>query len=73
MTEKPYSIEPMSRGDLDIATSWADLEGWNPGLHDADCFHAADPAGFFKGVLGEEVIATISAVKYGGSFGFVRL
>ena len=41
MTEKPYLIQLMSRQDLDIAASWADLEGWNPGLHDADCFHAA--------------------------------
>ena len=72
MTEKPYIIQPMSRGDLDIVASWADLEGWNPGLHDADCFRAADPTGFFKGVLGDEVIATISAVKYGGSFWLYR-
>ncbi len=71
MTEKPYSIQLMSRHDLDVAVSWAGLEGWNPGLHDADCFYAADPTGFFKGVLGDEVIATISAVKYGGSFGFI--
>ena len=73
MTEKPCVIQPMSRGDLDIVASWADLEGWNPGLHDADCFRAADPTGFFKGVLGDEVIATISAVKYGGSFCFIGL
>jgi ribosomal protein S18 acetylase RimI-like enzyme len=71
MKEKPYIIQPMSRDDLEIAISWASGEGWNPGLHDADCFYAADPTGFFKGVLGSEIIATISAVKYESSFGFV--
>lgn len=71
MKEKPYIIQPMSRDDLEIAISWAGAEGWNPGLHDADCFYAADPTGFFKGVLGSEIIATISAVKYESTFGFV--
>ncbi|HEY9751691.1 MAG TPA: GNAT family N-acetyltransferase [Coleofasciculaceae cyanobacterium] len=71
--ERPYVIQPMTRDDLEIAVSWADLEGWNPGLHDADCFYAADPTGFWKGVLADQVIATISAVKYGNSFGFMGL
>jgi len=71
MIEKHYSIRPMSRADLQMAIAWAAAEGWNPGLHDVDCFYAADPTGFLMGVLGDEVIATISAVKYGASFGFI--
>ena len=61
----------MTRQEIDIAIDWAAAEGWNPGLHDADCFYAADPHGFLIGLLGDEPIATISAVKYGASFGFL--
>ncbi len=32
---------------------WAAREGWNPGLADADCFHAADPAGFLIGRIAD--------------------
>jgi hypothetical protein len=41
----------MHRDELDLAVEWAALEGWNPGLHDADAFYAADPDGFFVGLL----------------------
>ena len=47
------------------------MEGWNPGIHDADCFYAADPNGFLIGLLDEEPIATISAVNMARSFGFL--
>ncbi|MFP2770124.1 GNAT family N-acetyltransferase [Oceanisphaera sp. KMM 10153] len=66
-----YTIRTMTRPEIDIAIDWAAAEGWNPGLHDADCFHAADPHGFLIGLLGNEPIAVISVVKYGGSFGFL--
>lgn len=61
----------MTRGELDIAVDWAASEGWNPGLYDADCFYNADPTGFLMGFLGTEPIASISAVKYGQSLGFI--
>ncbi len=44
-------IRTMSRDQLDIAVEWAAREGWNPGLHDAECFHATDPDGFLIGLL----------------------
>jgi hypothetical protein len=66
-----YRIRVMTRQEVDIAIDWAAAEGWNPGLYDPDCFYAADPNGFLIGLLGDEPIATISAVKYGDSFGFV--
>ncbi|HLA33082.1 MAG TPA: GNAT family N-acetyltransferase, partial [Pseudomonas sp.] len=31
----------MTRAEVDLAIDWAAAEGWNPGLHDADCFYAA--------------------------------
>lgn len=61
----------MDRNEVDMAIDWAAKEGWNPGLHDADCYHAADPNGFLIGRLADEPIATISAIKYGESFGFL--
>ena len=61
----------MQPNEVPLAIEWAALEGWNPGLHDATCFAAADATGFLVGLLGDEPIATISAVKYGFSFGFV--
>jgi len=61
----------MTRDELHLAIDWATAEGWNPGLHDADCFYTADPNGFLVGLLVDEPVATISAVKYGTSFGFI--
>ena len=66
-----YTIHTMTREQLDIAVEWAAAEGWNPGLHDADCYYAADPNGFLMGFLDEEPIASISVVKYDDSFGFL--
>ncbi len=71
MYENDYIIREMTRQEVDIAMDWATAEGWNPGLYDADCFYAADPHGFFIGLLDNEPVATISAVKYGDSFGFI--
>lgn len=71
MQGKEYTVRTMTREDVDIAVEWAALEGWNPGLEDADCFFGADNTGFLIGLLGNEPIATISVVKYGMSFGFL--
>ena len=71
MAAGDYSIRTMTRDEIDLAVDWAADEGWNPGVHDAGAFHAADPDGFFVGLLDGEPIATISAVKYGGDFAFV--
>jgi ribosomal protein S18 acetylase RimI-like enzyme len=71
MRSDSYSIRVMSRREVDIAVDWAAAEGWNPGLNDADCFYAADEDGFLVGLLDDEPIATISAVRYGATFGFI--
>lgn len=57
--------------EVNLAVEWAAKEGWNPGIHDADCFYSADPNGFLVGLLNDEPIATLSVVKYGESFGFL--
>ncbi|MBE9061615.1 GNAT family N-acetyltransferase [cf. Phormidesmis sp. LEGE 11477] len=66
-----YTIRTMTCDQLAIAIKWAAAEGWNPGLHDAKCFYAADPDGFLMGFLDGEAIASISAVRYGKTFGFL--
>jgi GNAT superfamily N-acetyltransferase len=65
------TIRTMTRQEVNLAIDWAAEEGWNPGLHDAECFYAADPGGFLVGLLGDEPISTLSAVRFGDSFGFV--
>jgi len=65
------TIRPMTRAEIDLGIDWAAAEGWNPGLHDAESFYAADPGGFLIGLLDNEPVGMISAVKYGHSFGFI--
>jgi len=70
---KNYTISRMTLQELDFAIDLAAIEGWNPGLYDAECFHAADPNGFLVGLLDGKPIASLSAVKYKGNFGFLGL
>src|SRR5690606_16283758 len=71
MADGNYSIRCMTRPEVDLCVEWAAAEGWNPGLHDAAPFHAADSEGFLVGMLDGEPIGSISAVRYGGHFGFI--
>lgn len=71
VTSERYQLRIMTRDQVDLAIAWAASEGWNPGLHDADCFYNTDPTGFLMGFLDGEPIASISAVKYGETFGFI--
>ena len=58
---------------MDFAIELAAAEGWNPGIHDANCFYCTDPDGFFIGLLNGRIIGCISAVSYDGVFGFLGL
>ncbi|MEQ1807954.1 MAG: GNAT family N-acetyltransferase [Burkholderiaceae bacterium] len=73
MQQDDFTIRTMSLSELGLALDWAAAEGWNPGVHDAECFYAADPQGFLIGLLGEQPVAVISVVKYGSAFGFLGL
>jgi GNAT superfamily N-acetyltransferase len=64
-------VRNMTPDELDLAIEWAAQEGWNPGRCDAECFYAADPAGFLIGGLGVEPIGCISVVRYEARFGFL--
>lgn len=68
-----YKISVMSQNEISTAINWARNEGWNPGIHDAAAFYQADATGFLAGKYNDQIIATISAVKYGSHFGFIGL
>jgi hypothetical protein len=66
-----YKIRQATRDEVDVMVEWARKEGWNPGLHDAKCFYEQDPKGFFVGLLDNKIIATVSAVRYDNTYGFM--
>ena len=65
-----YQIKTMTKEEFQTAIEWAVSEGWNPGLHDIDCFYKTDPNGFFAGLLDDNIIAVGSAVRYDQQFAF---
>jgi len=68
-----FEVRQMPRAELDKAIERAAAEGWNPGDHDAECFWAIDPNGFFMGVLDGRVIGRAMAVVYDDHFAFCGL
>lgn len=66
-----FSVRTSSMDEFKTAVTWADAEGWNPGLDDLPPFFAADPNGFLMGYLNGVPISSISVVRYGDSFGFL--
>ena len=64
-------IRKLDSTECRTMVDWAEAEGWNPGRHDADAFHATDPHGYWGLFDGDALIATISAVRYPSGFVFV--
>ncbi len=71
MNSENLVIRTMTRAELDVAIDWAAAEGWNPGLHDADAYYAADPEGYFIALLDGEAVGSVSAVKYSSDYAFL--
>jgi GNAT superfamily N-acetyltransferase len=67
------TIHTMSRADLDTALSWAEAEGWNPGVGDAAAFLSADPGGFLVAEISGEPVASLSIVRFGNETAFLGL
>lgn len=67
------TVRHVSGAEVHLLIDWARQEGWNPGLHDAACFYAADPDGFLVALHGDEPAAVISVVRYDPSFAFLGL
>lgn len=72
MTDMPVT-RPMSAAELETVMGWAAGEGWNPGLADAEAFHASDPEGFFLTLVNEEPVAAISVVNHDPGHAFLGL
>ncbi|MFK7893961.1 MAG: GNAT family N-acetyltransferase [Granulosicoccus sp.] len=59
--------------DVRSLLSWAEMEGWNPGIDDAHAFHAADQQGFFVACVNDDPVAGISLVKQNPRQAFLGL
>jgi hypothetical protein len=64
-------IRTATPAEIGLMASWAQAEGWNPGLDDVPAFAAADPEGFLIGVIDDRPAACISVVRYGTDFSFL--
>lgn len=71
MTRNSFIIRHMAENEVALAVDWAAAEGWNPGLHDAQCFWAADSQGFLVGIKDGQPVGCITAVRYGSAYGFI--
>lgn len=71
MDKSSFIIRHMSEDEVPLAVDWAAAEGWNPGLHDAQCFWAADQQGFLVGIKDGQPVGCISAVRYNADYGFI--
>lgn len=60
----------MRRDEIPLAVEWAASEGWNPGLHDAECFWPVDPEGFFCAEKEGKIVGTAAIVNYDDRFSF---
>jgi len=67
------TIRTLGLAEVETLLGWAAVEGWNPGLHDAPAFHAADPNGVFGAFVDDIMVAAIAAVAYDERFGFIGL
>jgi N-acetylglutamate synthase-like GNAT family acetyltransferase len=64
-------IRNMNRSEVDELVEWAALEGWNPGLNDAEVFWATDPEAFIAAERDGELIGGGAITSYNGDFGFM--
>ncbi len=64
------TIVNMTWAEVQTAIKWAKTEGWNPGLHDGECFYRTDPYGFYAAKINGKTVGTVSIVKYSDDFAF---
>jgi predicted GNAT family N-acyltransferase len=66
------SIAQMTRDEFNVVVSWAEKEGWNPGVNDADIFWKTDPDGYIAMKNdNNELIGSGSIISYNRKFGFM--
>ncbi|MEL7172311.1 MAG: GNAT family N-acetyltransferase, partial [Pseudomonadota bacterium] len=67
----PRECRVLTRAEVATAIAWAAREGWNPGLHDAATFHAADPGAFFGAFVDGALAAVVSVAELAPAQGFL--
>jgi GNAT superfamily N-acetyltransferase len=72
-TNEAIEVRHLSGSEVPLMLEWARDEGWNPGLHDASSFHAADPGGFLTSLHDGKPAAVISLVRHDDAFAFLGL
>lgn len=73
MANEVRQIRLLNRIEQSELVSWANKEGWNPGLHDAGLFWEIDPDGFL-GIEVDYVLAGGGAIiRHNPTFGFMGL
>jgi GNAT superfamily N-acetyltransferase len=73
MQEPGLIFKKLNREGVRTLVRWAEIEGWNPGPHDADIFWETDPEGFYGFYHGDRLIAGGALISYNGEFGFMGL
>jgi len=66
-------IRQMNFEELRQLVDWANDEGWNPGLNDAQCFWSIDPEGYLAACENHEFVGGGAIVRHSESFGFMGL
>ncbi len=64
-------FKKLDMSGLQKLVKWAEVEGWNPGKHDAEVFMNTDPNGFYGFFHNDKLIGGGSIVSYDGDFGFM--
>lgn len=72
MDDSPF-LRPMTAAEVEQLVDWAALEGWNPGLSDAQAFYAVDPDGYLAAEVRGEFVAGGAIVRHHANFGFMGL
>ena len=64
MTSPNFEIRNLSYEDIEEVTDWSQVEGWNPGVYDAEIYSEFAPGDFYGGFLNDQLVCSLSAVNY---------
>lgn len=65
-----FHVRILRPDEIHIPIEWARDEGWNPGVHDADCHYSSDPDGWLCAEKDDEIIGVAVATNYDETFSF---
>lgn len=58
----PFMIRKMEQDEVAVAVSWADREGWNPGIHDGTALFSGNPDGMWVAEEEDQVVGMVSGL-----------